>query len=95
MVSKKWILSALATALVVESFQSQAHNIDKLQKEGKEKCVGVAKAGENDCSALDGSHICAGLSTKDKDPNEWKFVPTGTCKKLGGKIYQPKKKLAS
>lgn len=54
----------------------------------KEKCYGVAKAGQNDCgNAL---HACAGLAKKDNDPGEWKYVAKGTCEKAGGKLA-PKK----
>lgn len=51
---------------------------------GKEKCYGVAKAGQNDCANLSGTHSCAAQSTVDNDPTEWKIVPKGTCKDLGG-----------
>lgn len=51
---------------------------------GKEKCYGVALAGQNDCANLAGTHSCAGQSTVDNDPGEWKIVPKGTCKDLGG-----------
>ena len=50
----------------------------------KEKCYGVAKAGQNDCANLSGSHSCAGQSKKDMDAGEWKFAPKGTCKQMGG-----------
>ena len=59
--------------------------------EGMEKCMGVAKAGQNDCASVNGSHSCAGQAKTDNDPNEWKFVPKGTCEKMGGKIAPPKK----
>jgi len=51
-----------------------------------EKCAGVSKAGKNDCGALDGSHVCGGQATQDNDPNEWVYVPKGTCEKLGGEV---------
>ncbi len=51
---------------------------------GKEKCYGIAKAGQNDCANLAGTHSCAGQSTVDNDPGEWKLVDAGTCKDLGG-----------
>ena len=51
-----------------------------------EKCAGVAKAGKNDCGSLDGSHMCKGEAKKDKDANEWVYVPEGTCEKIGGKV---------
>ncbi|MEM9101368.1 MAG: DUF2282 domain-containing protein [Pseudomonadota bacterium] len=51
---------------------------------GKEKCYGIAKAGQNDCGNLAGTHSCAGQSTVDNDPGEWKLVAKGTCSELGG-----------
>ena len=50
----------------------------------KEKCFGIAKAGQNDCANLSGSHSCAGQAKVDGDAAEWKFVPKGTCKTAGG-----------
>jgi len=50
----------------------------------KEKCYGIAKAGQNDCANLSGSHTCAGQAKVDKGPDEWSYVAGGTCKKLGG-----------
>lgn len=47
-----------------------------------EKCTGIAKAGMNDCGALDGKHACAGQSTTNNDVNEWVYVPEGTCTKI-------------
>ena len=56
-----------------------------------EKCAGIAKAGMNDCGALDGKHACAGQSTVDNDANEWVYVPAGTCTKItGGKVAATK-----
>lgn len=54
------------------------------QNAGKEKCFGIAKAGQNDCANLAGTHSCAGLSKVDSDPGEWKYVAKGTCKDLKG-----------
>ena len=50
----------------------------------KEKCFGIAKAGQNDCSSASGSHSCAGQSKVDMDKMEWKYVAKGTCKGLKG-----------
>jgi len=91
--NKKLIASAaLVAALnVAASFPAAAA--------GKEKCYGIAEAGQNDCGNLAGTHSCAGQSTKDKDIGEWKLVAKGTCKSLGGfdkkeamKIYKTSKK---
>lgn len=58
-------------------------------EEGMEKCFGVAKAGQNDCAAADGSHSCAGQSTADGDSGEWVYVPAGTCDKLVNGSTEP------
>ena len=55
------------------------------QAGSNEKCFGIAAAGKNDCATKTGSHSCAGQSTRDNDPSEWKYVEKGTCSALGGK----------
>ena len=52
--------------------------------QSKEKCYGIAKAGQNDCVNLSGTHSCAGQSKVDNAPDEWKYVAKGTCKDLKG-----------
>jgi len=53
-----------------------------------EKCAGIAKAGMNDCGALDGKHSCSGKATAD---GSWVYVPQGTCAKIiGGKVAKVK-----
>ena len=52
---------------------------------GKEKCFGIAKAGQNDCANLSGTHSCAGQSKADMGADEWKYVGKGTCASMGGK----------
>ena len=59
----------------------------------KEKCYGVSQAGQNDCGNLAGTHTCAGQSTVDNDIGEWRLVPTGTCKELGGYERKEAKKM--
>jgi uncharacterized membrane protein len=44
----------------------------------KEKCYGIAKAGQNDCMSGPGTS-CAGTSKVDYDGKAWKEVPKGTC----------------
>jgi uncharacterized membrane protein len=62
------------------------------QEKGKEKCYGVAKAGQNDCANLSGSHSCAGQSKVDNGADEWKYVAKGTCKSMGGMTADEAKK---
>jgi uncharacterized membrane protein len=50
----------------------------------KEKCFGIAKAGQNDCASVTGAHSCAGQSKVDMDKMEWKYVTKGTCKDMKG-----------
>ena len=55
-----------------------------------EKCAGVARAGQNDCGAK--GHGCAGKAARDRDPDEWVYVPKGVCAKLaGGRLIATKK----
>lgn len=75
------VASALASALALGLLATaNAHGNDA----GKEKCYGVAKAGQNDCADLNGLHTCAGESSTDRDLAEWKYVLKGTCKDLRG-----------
>jgi uncharacterized membrane protein len=76
------VSSALASALSLGLVASvTAHAQDS---KGKEKCYGVAKAGQNDCSNLSESHACAGMAKVDNAPDEWKYVAKGTCKQMKG-----------
>ena len=50
----------------------------------KEKCYGIAKAGQNDCANLTGTHSCAGQSKVSDDAAEWKYVAKGSCKTMKG-----------
>ena len=59
-------------------------------KAAKEKCFGIAKAGQNDCASANGSHSCSGQAKVDKAPEEWKYVAKGTCEKAGGKLAMAK-----
>lgn len=70
---------------------SVAHAAVPDQPKVWEKCAGIAKAGQNDCGALDKSHGCAGQAKMDNDDNEWVYVPKGTCTKItGGKVIAEK-----
>ena len=54
----------------------------------KEKCFGIAKAGQNDCANAAGTHSCAGQSKTDMGADEWKYTAKGTCEKMGGKLQR-------
>ncbi len=77
------LTSVLALGLGVASENALAG------KEGMEKCAGIVKKGMNDCGAND--HNCSGHAAVDSDPNEWIYVPEGTCKKIvGATLVEPK-----
>ena len=80
------ISSALASVLAMGLASTAAVAADA---PAKEKCYGVAKAGKNDCAAA--SHSCAGHSTADNAPTDWKYVPKGECEKMGGTMEPGKK----
>jgi len=64
-----------------------SHAADSMDKNAdKEKCYGVAMAGQNDCASPAGAHSCAGQSKVDKDPKSWKYVAKGTCMTMGGTL---------
>lgn len=58
----------------------------------KEKCYGIAKAGQNDCANLAGTHSCAGQSKLENDKGEWKYVVKGTCVSMKGMTAEQAKK---
>ncbi|RLU03346.1 MAG: DUF2282 domain-containing protein [Ketobacter sp.] len=84
--SKQRIASA-ALALAITTIATAP-----VYAEGKEKCYGVAAAGQNDCGNLAGTHSCAGASKVDYDPGEWKLVAKGTCESIGGMLKAEAKK---
>jgi uncharacterized membrane protein len=79
------IASAVGSLLALGSVAASAAD-----DAAKEKCSGVATAGENDCASP--AHSCAGQAKTDKDPKEWKYVPKGECEKMGGKVVASEKK---
>ncbi|MGZ5034083.1 MAG: BufA1 family periplasmic bufferin-type metallophore [Usitatibacter sp.] len=80
---RKLLQSAVAGMIALGLAQDGAAQDSK----EKEKCYGIAKAGQNDCGTA--SHTCAGKAKKDNVPDDWKYVAKGTCEKLGGKARPP------
>lgn len=81
---KKTLAVAVAGAVAMAGQVAPVSGADA--SKGKEKCFGVAVAGENGCAAADGSHGCGGLSTVDYSGKEWVLVEGGSCDKMGGKL---------
>ena len=80
--NQRLIISSALSSVLALGLLSSAGAEDKAEKE---KCFGIAKAGQNDCANLSGSHSCAGQSKVDMAADEWKYVAKGTCEELGGK----------
>jgi len=54
----------------------------------KEKCFGIAAAGQNDCATATSS--CAGTSRVDRQGDAFVAVPKGLCLKVVGGSLKPK-----
>jgi uncharacterized membrane protein len=80
--SSKLVNSAVAAILALATAEACAQAQDS-KAPPTEKCYGIAKAGQNDCGTA--RHSCAGKAAKDNAADEWKYVPKGTCQKMGGK----------
>jgi uncharacterized membrane protein len=88
--SKKLSPSSAALAGIVALGASTLSTEALAGKEGMEKCAGIVKVGMNDCNTS--KHSCAGQSKVDNDPEEWIYIPTGTCEKItGGTVLSNKK----
>ena len=74
------IHSAIASLIAVSSLTAT----QAVAADGKEKCYGVAKKGQNDCGTAE--HSCSAEAKADNLPHEWKYVAKGTCEQIGGKL---------
>ena len=80
--NQKLIVSSALAGLIALASAGNA----MAEEKGKEKCFGIAKAGQNDCANATGTHSCSGQAGADMAPEEWKYVAKGTCDQLGGKL---------
>ena len=87
--SQKMLVSAAVASALALSLAAAARADDSA---GKEKCYGIAKAGQNDCANKAGTHSCAGQTKADFAPDDWKYVAAGTCEKMGGALSADKVK---
>jgi uncharacterized membrane protein len=80
------VSSALASVMTLGLVSQAAAQMGPAKDPGTshEKCFGIAKAGQNDCANLSGTHSCAGQNKADNDAAEWKYVAKGTCKDMKG-----------
>ncbi len=73
MIGAAYLASAVAGAVAAGAMTTTAAHAQE-----KEKCYGVAMAGQNDCAAGPGT-TCKGTSSVDYQGNSWKLVDAGTC----------------
>jgi uncharacterized membrane protein len=74
------ILLAVAGAMLAAVAASVRH--DDGAAVARERCYGIARAGQNDCA--NAVHSCAKQAAADADAREWIAVPMGTCTRLAG-----------
>ena len=55
-----------------------------------ERCYGIAKAHQNDCSTSYSS--CQGTAKEDGQPDAWMYVPKGTCERMANGSLKPRHK---
>jgi mercuric ion transport protein len=82
------LLAAGALYGMYKSVQMFSLSARAAADDATETCFGVAKAGQNDCSSA--KHSCNGQATIDNAPDDFKYVPKGTCEKIGGKLSSAK-----
>ena len=75
-------LAAAAIASLIGVTVSGAAHAEEGKRPPREKCYGVVKKAQNDCSSA--SHSCSGEAKTDGDKGEWVWLPKGTCEKIVG-----------
>jgi len=78
------LISAIALGIGLAA-QAQAA---KPKWQGYEKCAGIVKKGMNSCGTS--KHGCAGHAKGNNDPEEWIYLPKGTCDKISGSTLKKK-----
>lgn len=78
-------IAAAASALAAAALLAAAPSSAQDRETPKERCYGIALAGQNDCAAGPGT-TCAGTSTVNYQGNAWKLVDAGTCVRQGGSL---------
>ena len=72
-------LKTIAIASAVGSLLALGSATVSAEDAPKEKCLGIAEAGKNDCGTS--KHACAGQCKADGG-EEWVYVPKGACEKI-------------
>ena len=82
----KTALNTLIAGAFAVSLAGASHNA-LAAGSSTEKCFGIAKAGQNDCSAK--SHSCAGKATVSGAATDFLALPKGVCAKIVGGSKTP------
>ena len=77
-----FLLSIATNAYAARSQEEIEARALENAKANNVKCAGRIKAGLNDCPTS--LHACAGMADENNDPEEFIFMPKGTCEKLIG-----------
>ncbi len=70
-----------------ENAEASSSEVTEVTAAEQEKCFGIAKAGQNDCAAGEGT-TCAGTSVLDYQGNAWKYTGIGECESIGGSLTE-------
>jgi len=78
--------SAVLVALgAIQRYTHALPGSDRAFQLSRERCYGVARAGQNDCGTA--QHACAGRAARDSGADEWISLPAGTCARIvGGRV---------
>jgi uncharacterized membrane protein len=79
--NQRTFIATTAAALLTGLLATQSMTANA---QAKEKCYGIAAAGQNDCANASGTHSCSGQSKVSMGADEWKYVAKGECKNMKG-----------
>jgi len=82
--NKQQLFALTAASLIAAGALATAPAAQAAGMGGMEKCFGIATAHHNDCAGISGLHSCKGSTTANYDPGDFRVVPSGTCKEMGG-----------
>lgn len=81
-ISSVLVMSLTGTAQAIKTPEEIEATKKRELAAGNEKCAGRVLAGLNDCPTS--QHACAGMGHEDNDPEEFIWMPVGTCERLVG-----------
>ena len=74
--------AALVALAAIHRYTHALPGSEAAFKLSRERCYGVARAGQNDCGTA--QHACAGRAAEDRGADEWISLPAGTCARIAG-----------